>query len=113
MSFNSMKNLGANMTLGDFTAKTITCQSISVLNPDDPSNPTDLTVETITADTGNFQVINVATLNVSNPDDPTIPADLNINSITAAIGNIENLTAIGNIKNFYSNLWIYIFIICF
>ena len=92
MSFNSMKNLGADMILGDVVAKNITCQSISVLDPDDPTNPTDLTVETITANTGNFEVINVTTLNVSDPDDPTIPADLNISSITATTGNIENLT---------------------
>ena len=90
MSFNSMRSLSCDMILGDVVAKNITCQSISVSNP---SNPTDLTLDTITANTGNFEVINVTTLNVSDPDDPTIPADLNINSITATTGNIENLTA--------------------
>ena len=58
-------------------------------------NPADLTVNTITADTGNFDVINVATLNVSDPTDATIQTDLNVSSITATTGNIENLTADG------------------
>ena len=89
MSFNSMSKLSCDMILGDVVAKNITCQSISVLNPDDP---TDLTVDSITANTGNFDVINARTLNVSEPDDVIIPADLNINSITATTGNIENLT---------------------
>ena len=74
MSFNSMSKLGCDMNLGDVTAKNITCQSISVLNPE---NPTDLTVDTITANTGNFEIINVTTLNVSEPADVVIPADLN------------------------------------
>ena len=90
MSFNTMKNLGCDMILGDVTAKSITCSTISVLNPE---NPTDLTVDTITANTGNFDVINTRTLNVSEPDDIIIPADLNINSITSTTGNIENLTS--------------------
>ena len=190
MSFNSCKNLGSDMTLGNVVAKTITCDSITILDTDDEN----LAVETITATTGNietltsqtgnisnlqsdeitcpvfhcpneydsenisnpkctngitigtkdgngynyqdvnlqinswnssgfvdtdnkicnltidhrngnlqtkgnisgnsgnFDVINVATLNVSNPDDPTIPTDLNVSSITATTGNIENLT---------------------
>ena len=90
MSFNTMKNLGCDMILGDVTAKSITCQSISVLNA---TNPTDLTVDTITANIGNFDIINVTNLNVSDPDDIIIPADLNINSITCTTGNIENLTS--------------------
>jgi hypothetical protein len=81
------------MTLGDITANNITCSTITVSNPgDDPTSPADLTVDTITATTGNFDVINVAKLNVSDPDDPTIPNDLNVSSITATTGNIENLT---------------------
>ena len=105
MSFNSMKNLGADMTLGDVIAKNITCQTITIENSDNESltaetinqDPVRNTIQsydsyrdtehtlwlnplggnviagdTLTATTGNFDVINVATLNVSNPDDPTI-----------------------------------------
>ena len=57
MSFNSMKNLGADMILGNVVAKTITCQSITILDADDEN----LTVETITATNGNFDVINANT----------------------------------------------------
>ena len=39
MSFNSMKDLSCNMTLGDITAKNITCSTITVLS-DDPDDPT-------------------------------------------------------------------------
>ena len=45
MSFNSCKDLGSDMTLGDVVAKTITCDSIIIENPDNE----DLTAETITA----------------------------------------------------------------
>ena len=75
MSFNLCKNLGADMILGNVIATNITCKTITVSNPDDPTNPADLTVDTLTADTGNFDIINVNILNISNPTDPTIPTD--------------------------------------
>jgi len=54
MSFNSCKNLGADMILGDVLAKNITCETISVSNPTDPTIPTEITVNTINASSGNF-----------------------------------------------------------
>ena len=75
MSFNSCKNLGADMTLGNVVAKTITCQSITILDADDEN----LTVETITATTGNFDVINANTGTIGD--------------ITSTTGNIETLTS--------------------
>ena len=57
MSFNSCKNLGSDMILGNVVAKTITCDSITILDANDEN----LTVETITATNGNFDVINANT----------------------------------------------------
>ena len=92
MSWNSMCKLGSDVVLGDVQAQNISCKSITVDDPTDPTIPTEITIDTITANTGNFDVINVTTLNVTDPDDPTVPTDINVNSITAQTGNIENLT---------------------
>jgi hypothetical protein len=75
MSFNSCKDLGADMILGDVVAKTITCDSIIIQNADNE----ELTVETITADTGNFDVINATTGTIE--------------TLTSQTGNIETLTS--------------------
>jgi len=72
MSFNSCKNLGADMILGDVVAKTITCDSIIFQNADN-------TVETITATTGNFDVINATTGTIE--------------TLTSQTGNIETITS--------------------
>ena len=55
MSFNSCKNLGADMILGNVSAKNINCQTISVSNPTDPTIPSEITVNTINASSGNFE----------------------------------------------------------
>jgi hypothetical protein len=92
-----MSRLGCDVVLGDIQAQNISCKSITVDDASNPTIPTEITVDTITATesitspTGNFDLINVATLNVSNPDDPTIPSNLTVNSITAESGNISNL----------------------
>ena len=86
MSFNSMRNLGSDMILGDVTAQNITCKSINILDADNE----ELTVETITADTGNFDVINATTGTIGD--------------ITSTTGNIETLTSqTGNISNLQSD----------
>ena len=76
MSWNSMCKLGTDVVLGDVVAKTITCENISILNPNDEN----LTVETITADsitatTGNIETLNSQTGNISNlqSDEITCP----------------------------------------
>merc|ERR1712127_1037037 len=92
MSWNSMCKLGCDVILGDVQAKNISCKSITVDDPTDPTIPTEITIDTVNCQTGNFDVINVQTLNVTDPDDPTVPTDINVNSITAQTGNIETLT---------------------
>ena len=98
MSFNSMKNLGADMTLGNVSAKTITCDSISILNP---SNE-DLTVQTITADTGNFNVIDTETLTSQTGNIETLTSQTTESSIITATETLlvsNNAMILNNTKN--------------
>ena len=72
MSWNSMCKLGSDVVLGDVQAKNISCKSITVDDPTDPTIPTEITIDTINCQKGNFDVINVTTLNVTDSDDQVI-----------------------------------------
>jgi hypothetical protein len=78
-----MSRLGCDVVLGDIQAQNISCKSITVDDQSNPTIPTEITIDTVNANTGNFDVINVTTLNVTDPDNPTVPTDINVNSITA------------------------------
>ena len=49
MSWNSMSRLGCNVVLGDIQAQNISCKSITVDDQSNPTIPTEITVDTITA----------------------------------------------------------------
>ena len=82
MSFNSMKDLGADMNLGDVVAKTITCDSISILNQN--SDNEDLTAQTITASEKLYVSNNAMIINNTHIDSDT---SLLGNSGSATVGD--------------------------
>ena len=55
MSWNSMSRLGCDVVLGDIQAQNISCKSITVDDQTDPTIPTEITVNTINAGSGNFE----------------------------------------------------------